>query len=235
MFLVVALSAAPFAYDGSLRPGQTLTIRDVNGNVQVRAGDKLSVRATRTARYGDPSAVAIHVEQRRDGLVVCVRYPPDAEAGCDARHDHNTSNNDTKVDFDVTIPRGVALDAGTVNGTIDARTDGLIDANTVNGWIRAEGRDVHHIATVNGSIHLRILDRPTGSLDAKTVNGSIDVSLPPGTGLAVGAHTLNGGIMVPGVSVERPHYGPGASAHGTIGDGGIQVSLDTINGSITLR
>jgi len=235
MFLVFALAAAPFAYDGSLQPGQTLTIRDINGSVQVRSGDKLSVRATRTARYSDPNSVAIHVEQRRDGLIVCVRYPPDAEAGCDARHDHSSSNNDTKVEFDVTIPRGVALDAATVNGSIEARTEGAIDAHTVNGTIRAEGRDVHRVATVNGSIHLRILDRPTGSLEAKTVNGSIDVSLPPGTGLAINAHTLTGGIDAPGVNIDHPRYGPGASARGTIGEGGVAVSLDTVNGSITLH
>ena len=29
-------------------------------------------------------AVAIHVENRSGGIVVCVRYPPDANRGCDA-------------------------------------------------------------------------------------------------------------------------------------------------------
>ncbi|HEY4441166.1 MAG TPA: hypothetical protein VGN14_11975 [Candidatus Elarobacter sp.] len=235
MFLVLALTAAPFSYDGDLRAGQTLTIRDINGNVHVRAGEKLTVRASRTARTGDPNAVAIHVEQRPGGLVVCVRYPPDAQASCEAHHVNVGAHNDTTVDFDVTVPRGVAVDAGTVNGTVDATTDGPVDVTSVNGDVRAEGRAVHRAETVNGSVHVRVLDWPTGSLVAKTVNGSIDLSLPPGSGLALDAHTMNGDITAPGMAVDRPRYGPGARVHATSGRGAVAVVLDTINGSIAIR
>jgi len=37
------------------------------------------------------------------------------------------------------------------------------------------------------------------------------------------------------VTVNHPMYGPGASAHGTVGDGARVLSLETTNGSITLR
>jgi DUF4097 and DUF4098 domain-containing protein YvlB len=193
------------------------------------------VRATKTAERGDPNAVAIHVEETASGLVVCVRYPPNAGNGCSDQSHHGSTDNDTKVDFTVTLPRGAALDAGTVNGSIDARTDGTIDASTVNGRIHAEGRDAHTVTTVNGSIELRLLDRPSGSLKANTVNGSITISLPPGCGVDVEAHTLTGGIDAAGLTVDHPPYGPGVTAHGTLGDGTAHLSLSTINGSIALR
>ncbi|MEA2720276.1 MAG: hypothetical protein QOJ39_2140 [Candidatus Eremiobacteraeota bacterium] len=239
MFLVLALASVPFSYDGALRPGQTLTVRDVNGSVRVRTGDRLAIRATKHAERGDPNAVAIHVENRGDGIVVCVRYPPDANRGCDVRGEsHNgndNDNNDTAVDFDITVPHGITLDARTVNGSVDAVNDGPADAATVNGSVNLEARDVRSVHTVNGSVSIRILDRSRAALSAHTVNGSIDIALPEGTGVALDARTLTGDISAAGATVDRPRYGPGARSKTTLGDGARRLSLQTVNGSITLK
>jgi hypothetical protein len=238
MFLVLAFASVPFAYDGSLRPGQTLTINDLNGTVRVRTGDRLAIRATKHAERSDPNEVAIHVENRSDGIVVCVRYPPEASRGCGDRPwsgSNENNHNDTAVDFDVTVPHGIVLQANSVNGWVDVMNDGPTDATTVNGAVRIEGRDVRTATSVNGSVSVRVLDRGTGRLRARTVNGSVEVSLPPGSGVSVYAKTLAGGINADGLNVERPRYGPGARASGTLGDGSRQISLETVNGSITLH
>ena len=238
MFLVLAVAAVPFAYDGQLRPGQKLTIRDINGTVRVRTGDRLAVRANKHAERGDPNEVQIHVENRSDGIVVCVRYPPDAARACDERASWSSSgesHNDTAVDFDITVPHGIMLDAKSVNGAVDAINDGPTDVSSVNGSVRVEGREVRKAASVNGSVEVHVLDRIRGTLDARTVNGSIDVSLPSGSGLSLVAHTLTGAINADGITVERRRYGPGASAHGTLGDGALHIDAKTINGSITLH
>jgi hypothetical protein len=236
MFLVLALTAVPFSYDGTLRPGQTLTVRDLNGEVRVRTGDRLAVRATKHAERSDPNEVAIRVENRSDGIVVCVRYPPDTSRSCDERRwSHRDNRNDTAVDFDITVPHGVVVDAGTVNGSVDVVNDGIAEAETVNGNVRVEGRDVRRARTVNGSVRVRVLDAGRGTLSAKTVNGSIDVSLPAGTGVELDARTLTGEITADGATVRHPQYGPGARANATLGDGARRVSLETVNGSITLK
>jgi DUF4097 and DUF4098 domain-containing protein YvlB len=169
---------------------------------------------------------------------VCVRYPPDAARGCDERgsgRDGNGNDNDTTVDFDVTLPHGAGLAAHTVNGSVDAVGDGAVDAATVNGSVTVEGRDVRSARTVNGSVTVRILDRGRGTLSAHTVNGSIDVALPAGTGVDLHASTMTGDINAAGVSVERPRYGPGARAAAVLGDGTRTLDLKTLNGSITVR
>jgi hypothetical protein len=238
MFLVLALAAVPFAYDGQLRPGQSLTVRDINGNVRVRTGDRLAIHATKHSERGDPNDVAIHVEKRSGGIVVCVRYPPETNRGCDVRRSsqgHSDRDNDTAVDFEITVPHGISLNASTVNGSVDAMNDGPTEASTVNGSVQVEGRDVRHAASVNGSVRVRVLDRSRGSLTAKTVNGSIDVTLAPGSGVALDARTLTGGINAEGITVDHPRWGPGARARGTLGDGAMRVSAETVNGSITLH
>ena len=237
MFLVLALTSVPFSYDGSLRPGQTLAVRDINGEVRVRTGDRLAIRATKHAERGDPNEVQIHVENRADGIVVCVRYPPEANRRCDESRgsSHSSRDNDTAVDFDVTVPHGVTVDAKSVAGSVDVANDGPVVAQSVNGNVRAEGRDVRSADSVNGSVSVRILDRGRGEVNAKSVNGSIDVTLPPGTGVDFSARTLTGDISADGVTVQRPRYGPGARARATLGDGARRVTLTTVNGSITLK
>ena len=237
MFLVLAVAAVPFAYDGQLRAGQKLTIRDVNGTVRVRTGDRLAIRANKHADRGDPNEVKIHVENRSDGIVVCVRYPPNAARACDdgTSWSSGESHNDTAVDFDITVPHGITLDAKSVNGAVDAINDGPTEVSSVNGSVRVEGREVRKAASVNGSVEVHVLDRVRGTLDAKTVNGSIDVSLPPGSGVILAARTLTGAINADGITVERKRYGPGASAHGTLGDGALRIEAKTVNGSITLH
>jgi len=237
MFLVLAFAAVPFSYDGQLRPGQTLTVRDVNGIVRVRTGDRLAIRANKHADRSDPNDVAIRVENRSNGIVVCVRYPPDTNRGCDERSSssHDGYRNDTAVDFDITVPHGITLDAKSVNGAVDAINDGPTEAASVNGNVRVEGRDVRRAASVNGSVEVHVLDRSRGTLSAKTVNGSIDVTVPSGTGVSFEARTLTGGISADGISVDRPRYGPGARARGTVGDGAYHIDATTVNGSITLH
>jgi hypothetical protein len=237
MFLVLAFATVPFAYDGQLRPGQTLTVRDINGTVRVRTGDRLAIRANKHAERSDPNEVQIHVENRSDGIVVCVRYPPEAGRGCDEHWSRSSggSHNDTAVDFDITVPHGITLNAQSVNGTVDAINDGPTDAASVNGNVRVEGREVRRAASVNGSVEVHVLDRVRGTLSAKTVNGSIDVSLPSGSGVSLEARTVTGGISADGITVIRPRYGPGASASGTIGDGALRIDAKTVNGSIVLH
>src|ERR1700716_2358863 len=159
MFLVLAFAAMPFAYDGQLRPGQKLTVRDVNGTIRVRTADRLAIRANKHAERGDPNEVAIHVENRADGIVVCVRYPPDANRGCGEENWSSSrgSHNDTAVDFDITVPHGITLDARSVNGAVDAINDGPTEVASVNGNVRAEGRDVRRAASVNGSVEVHVL------------------------------------------------------------------------------
>ena len=237
MFIVLAVAAVPFAYDGSLRAGQKLTVRDVNGSVRVRTGDRLAIRANKHAERGDPNDVAIRVENRPDGIVVCVRYPPNTNRGCDddSSWSSRSSQSDTEVDFDISVPHGITLDAKSVNGSIDAINDGPTDAESVNGSVRVEGRDVRRAVSVNGSVEVHVRDRVRGTLSAKTVNGSIDVSLPPGSGVVFEARTATGRISADGIAVDHPQYGPGASAHGTVGDGALRIEAKTINGSITLH
>jgi DUF4097 and DUF4098 domain-containing protein YvlB len=73
-----------------------------------------------------------------------------------------------------------------------------------------------------------------GTLNFNTVNGSIEVELPAGVSTDVSAATVNGSM-----SSDFPLTIQGKfsmkNMHGTIGNGGRGLDLNTVNGSIELK
>jgi DUF4097 and DUF4098 domain-containing protein YvlB len=230
--------ASTLTYDtrGDLARGKSLSVTDINGNVRVRRGDALTVHATIKAQRSDPHSVRIISEATSDGYAICVRYPGDARRHCDDANEHaNIDNNDTTVDFEITVPAGVNVYAKSVNGNVGVVTDGDASGITANGNVRLDAADVIDAKTVNGMIELKLTNAASHRpIEIASVNGSIDLTLPKSVGLRVKANVLNGDIEAGGLTVHRPQYGPGASVDGRIGDGARSVQLKTLNGNITL-
>jgi DUF4097 and DUF4098 domain-containing protein YvlB len=66
------------------------------------------------------------------------------------------------------------------------------------------------------------------------VNGSINIELPDGVNAEVTARTVNGDLETDFPLTIQGRWGP-RKLTGTIGDGGRDLSLETVNGSIRLR
>jgi hypothetical protein len=229
-------ATSDFAYDGTLAPARVLDVRNVNGNVTVVTGAGLHVRAHKTSERGDPNDVTILAQPSSSGVVVCVRFPGDSRTSCDdgGARAHDTYDNDTRVDFTITMPAGAALRATTVNGNVDAHVDGIARGITVNGNVKLDARDVTQATTVNGNVVVRLRDpHAARRLRLATVNGAIGLTIPVALGATVDAKVMNGAIAGLG-DVEHPHYGPGASAKAVFGSGARRISLDTLNGTVTV-
>jgi len=230
-----------FRWQGKVAAGRTIEIKGVNGSIQATgsSGDQVEVVATRRGRRSDPESVQIKTFEHEGGITVCALYPstdPARPNECLAgeKGRMNSKNNDVTVDFVVKVPAGVRLAARTVNGAVDA--SGLsadADAETVNGSVRIETAGAARAQTVNGSVQARMgrADWSSG-LEIKTVNGSIRITLPAAASTTVDAETVNGRIETD-FAVE----GGRATKRrltGTIGGGGRGLSLETVNGSITI-
>src|ERR671931_118451 len=130
----------------------------------------------------------------------------------------STHDNDVEVDFTVRVPAGGRFIANTVNGSIQISTAGYAEAHTVNGSIvaslgRSNWSDAIEFSTVNGGITLDLPGSLSTEIRASTVNGDIETDFP---------------LTVTG------RFGP-RHVRGTIGSGGRQLALTTVNGSIRLR
>jgi len=141
-----------------------------------------------------------------------------------------------QVDFTVHVPAGVRFAGHTVNGDVNA--DGIgadVKAATVNGSVDIRTSGFAEASTVNGNITCR-LGRSSfeNAVEFETVNGSITIEMPDGLNADFRASTVNGSIdsdfpiLVTGKVSRR-------SLRGSIGDGGPELRLSTVNGSIRLR
>lgn len=233
-----------FSWHKRMSPGQTLEIKGVNGSITAvpSAGDEAEVTATKRARRSDPDEVEIKVIETSDGVTICAVYPTPArsrqENECAPGHEGhmNTENNDVTVTFTVKVPRGVRYEPRTVNG--DVRATGLksdVIASTVNGGVRISTSGKAEATTVNGDI-----DASMGNADWEddvsftTVNGGITLDLPAEVNAELRASTVNGDISSDFPVTVRGRFGP-RKMSGTLGRGGHELELETVNGSIVLR
>src|SRR5437899_2523358 len=117
--------AQAWTFSVPLTAHQTLWVRNLNGSVSVEpaAGRNVEISADRSFRHADPQSVQLQTIQSHDGLTVCAVWPGSAVAACgpggryemhrNGGSDHHT---DVAVVFTVKLPRGVQLDASTING-----------------------------------------------------------------------------------------------------------------------
>jgi DUF4097 and DUF4098 domain-containing protein YvlB len=231
-----------FEWRGTLPANGRLEIRGINGDIRAEpaSGALVEVTAVKTGRRSDPESVEIQVVEDAGGVTICAVYPNrDASKPNECKPGGgrmNVQDNDVKVDFTVRVPSSARLDARTVNGRIDAgRLAGDVSAHTVNGKISVDAAGCAMAKTVNGSIDVTFSPGSCSSaMRFETVNGGITLALAGNANANVHAETVNGGI-----SSEFPLTLRGKLSQrrldATIGAGGQELSLKTVNGGIELR
>jgi len=230
-----------------LKSGGTFSLRNVNGSITITTWkeDKVNIKALKTTK-GDPDKlkeVEIEVEATANSVSVDTIFP-------------RGKNIRVSVKYEVKVPQGVNLgkvkstngsvsitgpvgntNASTTNGKVEldgakgtislsstngkieaANVKGELDADTTNGSIVLEMlsfEDRIEARTTNGSITLRVdsLEKANADFNARTVNGSISLDLP---------------ITLKSMKKSR------RSLEGQIGQGGPEISLRTVNGSIRI-
>ena len=248
--LALALATAPAAgqaqspqtWKGTVLQGSAIEIKGVNGGITATAaaGGQVEVSAVMRGRRSNPADVKLDIVQHADGVTICAVYPSadgrpnECQPGNAGRM--NVKDNDVTVAFTVQVPPGVRFIGRTVNGEITA--DGLAGAvslQTVNGDARFSTSDHGQASTVNGSIIASM--GSTAWMDGitfKSVNGSITLELPADASTDVNVTTVNGGISTDFPLTISGRVSP-KRVQGTIGGGGRSMSIETVNGSVTIR
>ena len=230
-----------FVWRGAVGAGQTVEIKGMNGDIiaERATGRQIEVWAEKRARRSDPEAVRIEVVEHAGGVTVCAVYPSSrgrentCEPGSGGRN--RTRNNDVRVTFYVSVPEDVGFLGKTVNGDVrvhDLASD--VDARSVNGDIEISTTGFAKASTVNGSIAAAVerYDMESG-LNFSTVNGSISLDLPDDVDADLDAKWVNGRLETD-LPLELIGRASRRSVRGFLGDGGPELNLRTVNGSIHL-
>ena len=236
-----------FRWEGAVASGKWVKLQNINGDVEVTAatGDRVEVTAVKRGKDADPDEVRIEVKRygtNDENVFICAIW---GEATCDEngyrsnrrRRDRDHDDNDIEVEFTVRVPRGVNVNVGTVNGSVDVRgVSGEVNASSVNGGVDAisDGGPVT-ASTVNGSIRASMRTLGSGDLEFSTVNGSITVELPERVDADLRMTTVNGTLSSRDFPLTVTGRFSPQNLRATIGRGGTRLSFSTVNGNVELR
>jgi hypothetical protein len=234
-----------FVWRGTVPAGETITIRNTTGAIRVEGGgDEVEVRAVKHYRGPRPQRVRFVAVEGSRGATVCAVWGSGGECSEDAYRSTGdywvrllTLRSRVSVDFTVTVPEGVRVDASTVNGPISVDgADAPVIVATVNGPIKVStSAGPVKATTVNGPIIAHVDDfAGPGPMELTTVNGSVVAELPDALDAALDIQTVNGHIQT---DYPITVSGPTSRTHlrGTVGDGGRKVKIETVNGGVELR
>lgn len=228
--------------------GQWIRVRNLNGEMRVRAStsDKVEISATKSWRRGDPKDVRIESKKSSDGsILVCAIWTDDtvctengySSHGDRGRRGSSDNRNDVAVEFEIRVPKGVKVGVWSVNGGV--AVDGVtseVRAGTVNGSIDAvsTGGPVQ-ATTVNGSVHAT-MGRLDGNedLDFSTVNGSVVAEFAGDIDANIELSTVNGRFQTDWPVTITGRIDP-RHLRATLGKGGRRIRLSTVNGNVELR
>lgn len=236
--------AEPWTYATPLASSRTLWLRNVNGSITVEPADGGSVEITaeRTFRHSAADSVRIVTAQSDKGLTVCAVWPGaggDAACGPDGhyRSEPKLRGNDVAVVFTVRLPRGVKVDASTINGDVEVRgASAPIGVTTVNGDVTLEtSAGPVRAVTVNGDAQATVRGfAEPGDVNITTVHGDATLDLPDQVDAVLNGHTVTGDI-----SSDFPLTIAGKFAShdlsGTLGKGGRMIRITTVAGDVQLR
>ena len=226
-----------FQWEGRLAGGQLVETKGINGSVEANRSTNglVEVSAERRGRRSDPD-VRIEVVEHAGGVTVCAVYPregnvclPGDEGRISARR------NDVKVTFTVAVPESVDFTVRTVNGSVKAADlSDDVRVHTVNGSV--DGSTDGHVRakTVNGSIKASMGQADwDGTAALETVNGSVTIWLPDAADVDLQVRTTNGSIKsdleMSNVDARRRRL------DARLGDGGRDLRVKTVNGSVRIR
>ena len=246
LLCVACLASVPFAlaesndfhWTGKLAPDKVLEIKDISGAIEATGvdGDTIQVDAAKTGE--DADQVKIDVVQTSEGVTICAVWPGESNhcEGGHGWHSSNTHDTHARVDFRVRVPRNLRFDATNVNGEVRAEGMGRFTrATSVNGSVRVSTTDLAEASSVNGSVDVRMGKNDwDGTLKFSSVNGSIEVEMPSNLNTEIRFSSVNGRFESDFPLTVQGTMGRG-KVEGTIGSGGRELDLKTVNGSVRLR
>ena len=254
LLAVACLAAAPLAgqqssgpadyrFTPALRPGQRLSISNIDGAIVVtQGGATAEITVHKIVRRGDGSRVKAVMERVDDGYRICAVYLAPGEdrntcSGANHGEDHDNEPLDVDLRIDAKVPSGVTLSVHSVDGGIDARgIDAATTIGTVDGDITFDGKAPESLNTVDGRITATIADAAWDhDVTVRSVDGSVDVTVPATINVMLTGSSVDGGITSDFPVTLAGKWGP-RTMRGAIGTGGSRtLDVSTVDGAIRLH
>ena len=213
----------------------TVSLDNVNGNIEITAWDKNEVSLVAEKRAKDDeelNRLELVIEAQPDHLSIKTKVQKKS-----AWSIFGGWNNHSSVRYKLMVPADARLEKiDSVNSDITVTgVQGPVNLDTVNGSIEATGLMADaRLDSVNGSLAAEFVSlEKVRNVKLNSVNGRASVTLPKGAGASIEADSVNGRVSVD--QAIKLNKSGRHELRGEIGSGGPSISLDTVNGSISVK
>jgi len=209
------------------------SLSNINGAVTISSWQQSTIKVLATISADTQESfddLTVHMAQHKNKVSVNTDYKEKS---------YRQHKQMAKVDYQVWLPAETTLsDIELVNGSLNIKNiSGGVDAEVVNGSINAtELSGNSEISAVNGSVNVsyKAQTDDVDNIDIETVNGRIKLVLPRHINANVSADTMHGAIKTTfGLAANKSTFS-GYNLRGEIGNGGTNINLDSVNGSIKI-
>ncbi|MBI2510420.1 MAG: DUF4097 family beta strand repeat protein [Opitutae bacterium] len=225
-----------FSQTHPLSANGTVSVTNLNGDVEIVGWDKaeVSIEAEKSARDGDDlKKIEIVVDASADHVSVKTKHHKRDDESWWRRHGDSFG----AVRYTIRVPAQLArLKVDAMNSNISTENvRAHVKLETMNGRIRAVGLvGDAELDTMNGRI-VASFDRLAAGqkVSVDTMNGQCEVFVPADANAHVVASSLNGRVSsdLP-MTLEKSSR---RSLRGSLGKGEGSLSLDSMNGSLSIR
>ena len=218
-----------------------------------RSSLEVKVRYPRNSRNTEPTTLILSVPRQVDLEIDGVAVDIDVSGVAGRELDIESVSGDVVAvgaprEADISSVSGnlqlnlnsekVDLESVSGNIVLRGRIGGEISAETVSGDIRIDtrGEATRRLSTssVSGDASYTGGLAEGGRISAESVSGDIRLALPKSLSARVQAESFSGTLSAPGVSINKPKYGPGSSFEHTFGAGSGEIKLETFSGDAEL-
>jgi hypothetical protein len=233
-----------------------LFVRNLSGNVTVRAGTQRNISVTIHERRSAPTQALL--QRSKELIPLIVQAGGDGVSMVVGQRDRKEERTDScrgcRVDyqFEIAVPTDTLVDIGTVtDGRVEiAGIRSSVNASNVNGPVSATDlSNCSSIKSVNGSVDVKFSSEPDEDCRIETINGRITVGLPPNAGLDAVLNINHGEIesdfdvetvtlpvkLEKQDSEDRSSYRIEQSAGMRVGAGGPTFTFASLNGDVRIR
>jgi DUF4097 and DUF4098 domain-containing protein YvlB len=232
-----------------------LIVENINGSVVVTADSGSDIRLTVRERYRADSAADldqlrkdVKVEMEQTGNTVRV-YLDGPFRDRNHNRDRHLRNAHFSHEFEVQVPRDIALDLKSINGgEVRAQgTRGEFHLKNINGKVRLlDATGSGAVETINGGVQVTFMTNPSRACEFKSLNGLVDVAFQPDLSADLRMKSMNGNAYtdfdftgLPNViSVNRSEkplrIRTDTNRVVRVGAGGVEHRFETLNGNIKI-